>query len=133
MMDKAALLREMKRNNCSVDELARVCGISRSAIYRRLRGEIDFKVGEIIKATGRLHPVSYTHLDVYKRQVYRSSCETSESSGRCSASSGILEKSSTEQQASIASNRLFSAVVSVFGTSLAVNLSICLLYTSRCV
>lgn len=55
MMDKAALLREMKRNNCSVDELARVCGISRSAIYRRLRGEIDFKVGEIIKAT-----VAYT-------------------------------------------------------------------------
>lgn len=55
MMDKAALLREMKRNNCSVDELARVCGISRSAIYRRLRGEIDFKVGEIIKVTGRLH------------------------------------------------------------------------------
>ena len=48
MLDKAALLREMERNNCSVDELARVCGISRSAIYRRLRGEI-------IKATGRLH------------------------------------------------------------------------------
>ena len=48
MLDKAALLREMERNNCSVDELARVCGISRSAIYRRLRGEIDFKVGEII-------------------------------------------------------------------------------------
>lgn len=55
MVDKAALLREMERNNCSVDELARVCGISRSAIYRRLQGEIDFKVGEIIKATGRLH------------------------------------------------------------------------------
>lgn len=55
MLDKAALLREMERNNCSVDELARVCGINRSAIYRRLRGEIDFKVGEIIKATGRLH------------------------------------------------------------------------------
>lgn len=55
MLDKAALLREMERNNCSVDELARVCGIRRSAIYRRLRGEIDFKVGEIIKVTGRLH------------------------------------------------------------------------------
>lgn len=55
MLDKTALRYEMQKNNCSIDELAEVCGISRSSIYRRLRGEADFKVGEIIKATGRLH------------------------------------------------------------------------------
>ncbi|MCI6760055.1 MAG: helix-turn-helix domain-containing protein [Clostridiales bacterium] len=55
MLDRNLLRHEMKENNCSIDELANVCGISRSAMYRRLKGQVDFKVNEIIRCTGRLH------------------------------------------------------------------------------
>ena len=55
MLNKPALMAELQNNNCSIAELAAICNISCSSMYRRLKGDVDFKVGEIIKATGRLH------------------------------------------------------------------------------
>ena len=54
MVDAKALRYEMMDHNCSVSELAKVCGISRSALYRRLNGEVDFTLGEILKCSERL-------------------------------------------------------------------------------
>ena len=45
----------MVENNCSVRELAEICGLKPKAFYQRLNGRVDFRVGEIIKCSGRLH------------------------------------------------------------------------------
>lgn len=55
MLDVTALRAAMVENNCTVKELAAVCGLKPKAIYQRLNGRVDFRVGEIIKCSGRLH------------------------------------------------------------------------------
>ena len=55
MFDVEALRCEMRNHNCSAEELAAVCGISRSALYRRLSGKVYFTLGEILKCSERLH------------------------------------------------------------------------------
>ena len=55
--------------NASVTEIARVAGVGIGTLYRRFPTKealIDALVHEVLSAT---IPVSYTHLDVYKRQV----------------------------------------------------------------
>ncbi len=54
MFDVKALRYEMLRHDCSTTELAKVCGISRSSLYRRLNGETCFTLGEILKCSERL-------------------------------------------------------------------------------
>lgn len=55
MLDSTALRAAMVENNCTVKELANVCGLKPKAMYQRLNGRVDFRVGEIIKCSGRLH------------------------------------------------------------------------------
>lgn len=55
MFDVKALRHEMLDHDCSTAELAKVCGISRSSLYRRLNGEICFTLGEILKCSERLN------------------------------------------------------------------------------
>lgn len=55
MLNANALRASMAENNCSVRELAEICGLKPKAFYQRLNGRVDFRVGEIIKCSGRLH------------------------------------------------------------------------------
>lgn len=55
MLNANALRASMVENNCSVRELAEICGLKPKAFYQRLNGRVDFRVGEIIKCSGRLH------------------------------------------------------------------------------
>lgn len=55
MLNANALRAAMLENNCSVKELAQVCGLKPKALYQRLNGQVDFRAGEIIKCSGRLH------------------------------------------------------------------------------
>ena len=49
MLNANALRASMVENNCSVRELAEICGLKPKAFYQRLNGRVDFRVGEIIK------------------------------------------------------------------------------------
>jgi DNA-binding phage protein len=55
MLDVKALRHEMLDANCSMAELAKVCGISRSSMYRRFKGDAYFTLGEIFKCSIRLN------------------------------------------------------------------------------
>ena len=55
MLKANALRASMVENNCSVRELAEICGLKPKAFYQRLHGRVDFRAGEIIKCSGRLH------------------------------------------------------------------------------
>ena len=48
MLNANALRASMVENNCSVRELAEICGLKPKAFYQRLNGQI-------IKCSGRLH------------------------------------------------------------------------------
>lgn len=56
-MDKARLRYEMDKRNVSVSDLQIVLGISKSAIYRKMKGESEFTQSEIQKI------VDYLDLD----------------------------------------------------------------------
>lgn len=47
MFNKRALEHTMLDASCTNKELAKACGISPSALYRRLSGSVPFNVGEI--------------------------------------------------------------------------------------
>lgn len=51
MLNANALRASMVENNCSVRELAEICGLKPKAFYQRLNGRVDFRVGEIIKCS----------------------------------------------------------------------------------
>lgn len=55
MFDAKALRHEMLDNDCSMRELAKVCGISPSALYRRMSGKVEFTLGEIVQCVDRLN------------------------------------------------------------------------------
>ena len=67
----AQVAEQRKKLKLSQTGLARKAGISRAtldALENRRAGELGFaKLGKLLAALG-LEPVSYTHLDVYKRQ-----------------------------------------------------------------
>lgn len=67
MLDVKALRYEMMDHDCSVSELANVCGISRSSLYRRLNGKVDFTLGEILKCSERLNlsPARWQYIFLY--------------------------------------------------------------------
>lgn len=55
MLDAKRLRHAMLEADCTVRELAKVCGISPSAFYKRLSGAISFRLSEVNRATERLH------------------------------------------------------------------------------
>lgn len=55
MLDVKALRHAMIDAECSTRELANVCKISPSTLYRRLNGSVSFTLGEIMACTERLH------------------------------------------------------------------------------
>lgn len=54
MFDPKALRHAMLDANCSTRELAKVCGLSPSALYRRMNGRVFFTLGEINRCVDRL-------------------------------------------------------------------------------
>ncbi len=54
MFDAKALRHAMLDADCSTRELATVCKISPSALYRRMNGSISFTLGEINRCVDRL-------------------------------------------------------------------------------
>lgn len=54
MVDSKALRIKMMESDCTVSELATVCSLSKTAIYRRLRNLVAFTVPEMLAATSRL-------------------------------------------------------------------------------
>lgn len=54
MFDVKALRHAMLDASCSMRELAEVCEISPSALYRRMSGRISFTLGEINRCVDRL-------------------------------------------------------------------------------
>lgn len=54
MFNRIALQHAMIDAECSARELADVCGISPSALYRRLDGAVFFNLGEIDACVSRL-------------------------------------------------------------------------------
>ena len=65
MVDVKALRHAMLDANCSTRELATVCEISPSALYRRLNGKVSFTLGEIMKCTGRLNLSAETRNQIF--------------------------------------------------------------------
>lgn len=55
MFNAIALRHAMLDAHCSMVELAKVCGISPSALYRRVRGSTSFKLGEVNHCVERLN------------------------------------------------------------------------------
>ena len=53
-LDVKALKAAMAMADCSTAELAQVLGISPSALYRRMKGEVFFTLGEIMACMDRL-------------------------------------------------------------------------------
>lgn len=47
-MDKALLLYEMNRRDISEAELSRKIGLGEKSLKRRLRGDIDFRLSEMV-------------------------------------------------------------------------------------
>ncbi len=39
----------------AASESSQICGLKPKAFYQRFNGRVDFRVGEIIKCSGRLH------------------------------------------------------------------------------
>lgn len=54
MVDYKALRYEMLTHNCTTEELAKVCNISMSSFYRRIKGDVSFTLGEIYQCKARL-------------------------------------------------------------------------------
>lgn len=54
MLDVKALRHAMIDADCSTRELAKVCNISSSTLYRRLNGKVCFTLGEIMACAERL-------------------------------------------------------------------------------
>ena len=54
MLGTKALRHVMLDHNCSAKQLATVCGISTSALYRRFSGEVFFTLGEMWKCCAYL-------------------------------------------------------------------------------
>ena len=55
MLDVKALRHAMIDADCSTRELASVCHISPSTLYRRLNGKVSFTLGEVMACAERLH------------------------------------------------------------------------------
>ena len=78
--------------------------------------------GALIENSSRPQPVSYTHLDVYKRQLLHS------------ASLTVLKKVAAAPRArSLVSPAMEASVCSTESTIISTTSTACLLYTSRCV
>jgi hypothetical protein len=43
------------RTTAASESSQEICGLKPKAFYQRLNGRVDFRVGEIIKCSGRLH------------------------------------------------------------------------------
>lgn len=55
MLNVKALRHAMLDSDCSTRELAHVCNISPSTLYRRLNGKVSFTLGEIMNCSERLN------------------------------------------------------------------------------
>lgn len=55
MLDSKALRVKMVESECSVADLAKILGISTTAVYRRLNNEVAFTVPEMLKCVSRLN------------------------------------------------------------------------------
>ena len=55
MLNANASTAPMVQNHGTFSQLAEICGLKPKAFYQRLNGRVDFRVGEIIKCSGRLH------------------------------------------------------------------------------
>lgn len=58
MFDRYQLEAERKKKGMSTDELIGILGISKSAYYRKLKGQTEFTRSEIQKITDALHLAS---------------------------------------------------------------------------
>lgn len=65
MLDVKALRHAMIDAECSTRELASVCNISPSTLYRRLNGKVSFTLGEIMACTERLHLSSEKRNEIF--------------------------------------------------------------------
>lgn len=65
MLDVKALRHAMIDAECSTRELASVCNISSSTLYRRLNGKVSFTLGEIMACTERLHLSSEKRNEIF--------------------------------------------------------------------
>lgn len=54
MVDSKALRIKMLESGCTAVELAAVCSISTTALYRRLQNKVAFRVPEMLAVTRRL-------------------------------------------------------------------------------
>lgn len=55
MLNAKALRHAMIDADCSMKELAQVCKISPSALNRRMRGKVQFTIGEVMSCEERLN------------------------------------------------------------------------------
>ena len=55
MLNAKALRHAMIDADCSMKELAQVCKISPSALNRRMRGKVQFTLGEVMSCEERLN------------------------------------------------------------------------------
>lgn len=54
MVDSKALRMKILEKDCSISELAKVCGLSTTAIYRRLANRVAFTVPQMLACVERL-------------------------------------------------------------------------------
>lgn len=54
MVDSKVLRMKMIEKDCSVEELAEVCALSKTAIYRRLSNKVAFTVPQMLACVDRL-------------------------------------------------------------------------------
>lgn len=67
MLNAKALRHAMIDADCSMKELAQVCKISPSALNRRMRGKVQFTLGEVMSCEKRLNLSMDTRNKIFLR------------------------------------------------------------------